>query len=102
MVSCRRFRPGKIAPPPKSPYLVFCMNTPNKILVLRFSSIGDIVLASPLLRVLRKRFPSAQIDFVTRKEYAELVRSNPNLNYTYEFDTAEGFNGLRALRRRIR
>lgn len=78
------------------------MNTPNKILVLRFSSIGDIVLASPLLRVLRKRFPASQIDFVTRKEYAELVRSNPNLNYTYEFDVAEGFDGLRTLRRRIR
>jgi lipopolysaccharide heptosyltransferase II len=77
------------------------MNTPNKILVLRFSSIGDIVLSSPLLRALRTRFPKSQIDYVTRKEYAELVRSNQNINYTYEFDTAEGFNGLRALKKRI-
>jgi len=77
------------------------MNTPNKILVLRFSSIGDIVLSSPLLRVLRARFPKSQIDYVTRAEYAELVRSNQNINYTYEFDAASGFAGLRALKKRI-
>ena len=77
------------------------MNTPKKILVLRFSSIGDIVLSTPLLRVLRTRFPKSQIDFVTRKEYAELVRSNQNINYTYEFDAADGFNGLRILKKRI-
>ena len=78
------------------------MNTPKKILVLRFSSVGDIVLSSPLLRVLRSKFPKCQIDYVTRTEYAELVRSNPNINYTYEFNTADGFNGLKTLKKRIR
>ncbi|HEY6952058.1 MAG TPA: hypothetical protein VI758_06600, partial [Bacteroidota bacterium] len=77
------------------------MNTPEKILVLRFSSIGDIVLSSPLLRVLRARFPESQIDYVTRKEYAELVKSNQNINYTYEFDSSGGFSALRALKKRI-
>jgi lipopolysaccharide heptosyltransferase II len=77
------------------------MNTPKKILVLRFSSIGDIVLSSPLVRVLRAKFPQSQIDYVTRKEYAELVRSNQNINYTYEFDARDGFNGLRALKKRV-
>ncbi len=78
------------------------MNTPGKILVLRFSSIGDIILSSPLLRVLRKRFPQSQIDYATRKDYAELIRSNQNINYTYELDTDEGIRGLWALRKRIR
>ncbi len=78
------------------------MNTPDKILVLRFSSIGDIVLSSPLLRVLRKRFPQSQIDYVTRKDYAELVRFNQNINFTYEFDINLGFRGLHELRTRIR
>lgn len=77
------------------------MNIPNKILVLRFSSIGDIVLSSPLLRVLRSRFPQSQIDFVTRKDYADLIKSNPNLNYTFEFDVTSGFDGLRALKKTI-
>jgi heptosyltransferase-2 len=78
------------------------MFIPDKTLVIRFSSIGDIILASPLLRVFRKRFPASQIDFVTRKEYAELVRYNPNLNFTYEFDAQRGFNELRRLKSRIR
>ncbi|MEX0736950.1 MAG: lipopolysaccharide heptosyltransferase II [Bacteroidota bacterium] len=78
------------------------MNTSLKTLIIRFSSIGDIILASPLLRVLRTKFPQGQIDFVTRKEYAELVRNNHNLNLTYEFDASTGFDGLRALKKRIK
>lgn len=78
------------------------MPTPNKTLIIRFSSIGDIVLASPLLRVLRKKFPSSQIDFVTRKEYADLIRYNPNINFTLEFDATQGFRALRYLKEKIR
>jgi heptosyltransferase-2 len=78
------------------------MNTPGKILVLRFSSIGDIVLSSPLLRCLRTRFPDSQIDYATRKEYAELVKANQNINFTYEFDASKGFGELRAIKKRIR
>ncbi|MGB2868796.1 MAG: lipopolysaccharide heptosyltransferase II [Bacteroidota bacterium] len=78
------------------------MFTPDKTLVIRFSSIGDIVLSSPLLRVLRARFPKSQIDYVTRREYAELVKFNHNLNFTYEFDTMGGFEGLRRLKKRVR
>jgi lipopolysaccharide heptosyltransferase II len=91
-----------IAPPKNSPYFSFIVFTPDKTLVIRFSSIGDIVLVSPLLRVLRKKFPSAQIDFVTKKEYAELVRYNRNVNFTFEFDAAPGFGGLYHLKEKIR
>ena len=78
------------------------MIIPNKTLVIRFSSIGDVVLASPLIRVLRKRFPSSQIDFVVRKEYSELIRYNPNLNHTFEFDAQGGFQELHRLANTIR
>lgn len=78
------------------------MDVHTKTLVIRFSSIGDIVLAAPFLRVLRKRFPEGQIDFVTRSEYAELVRSNQNLNHTYAFDASGGFDKLRDLKKVIR
>ena len=78
------------------------MITPQNILVIRFSSLGDIVLATPLLRALRARFPSAHIDFIVRKEYAELVKYNPNLTKCYEFDTTAGFSGLQKLKKRLR
>lgn len=78
------------------------MKTSHKTLVIRFSSIGDILLSTPLLRVLRARFPQGQIDYVTRSEYAQLVRFNANLNVTHEFNAATGFTGLRELKKKLR
>lgn len=78
------------------------MKTSLKTLVIRFSSIGDIVLSTPLLRVLRGRFPDGQIDFLTKKEYADLVRFNQNLNVTHAYDTSTGFEGLRRMKKKLR
>ena len=83
-------------------YFQHDMIAPEKILIIRLSSIGDIVLAAPLMRVLRVRFPSSQIDFVVRNEYAELVRYNKNLNNIFEFDAKTGFSGLRRLKKQLR
>ncbi|MCB9192721.1 MAG: glycosyltransferase family 9 protein [Flavobacteriales bacterium] len=55
----------------------------QRILVIRFSSIGDIVLTSPVVRALRKRFPEADIRFVTKPQFAELVEHNPYINGVY-------------------
>lgn len=74
----------------------------NKTLIIRLSSIGDIILASPLVRILRKKFPAAVIDFLLKSEYAELMRHNPHLSNIIEFDPQAGFKHLRALRRWIR
>jgi len=43
---------------------------PEKILLIRLSSIGDIVLTTPLIRRLRALFPHAQIDFVVKEAFA--------------------------------
>lgn len=77
------------------------MQHPLKTLIIRFSSVGDIVLSTPFLRVLREKNPKSQIDYVVRKDYADLVRSNQNLNVTYEFDATLGFPGLRELKRKL-
>jgi heptosyltransferase-2 len=78
------------------------VNPPSKTLIIRFSSIGDIVLSTPLLRVLRAKFPNSQIDYVTRSEYAELVQSNHNLNLVHAYDASEGFDGLRRLKKKLK
>ncbi|MBN1397168.1 MAG: lipopolysaccharide heptosyltransferase II [Bacteroidetes bacterium] len=78
------------------------MNEKAKILIIRFSSIGDIVLSSLLIRILRKRFPASQIDFVVRDQYAELIRCNPYLNSVIEFRTGGGFNDLHRFAQRIK
>jgi heptosyltransferase-2 len=51
-----------------------------KFLIIRFSSIGDIVLTTPVIRNLRKRFPQASIHYLTKKKFAILLVSNPYLD----------------------
>ena len=50
-----------------------------KFLVIRLSSIGDIVLTSPLLRCLKNQVPDAEIHFVVKKQYKEVVAYNPHI-----------------------
>ncbi|MBD3308520.1 hypothetical protein GF339_18990 [candidate division KSB3 bacterium] len=74
----------------------------QNILIARLSSIGDIVLTTPLVRVLRKRFPDARIDFLIKQEFAELMQTNPNLSTVYPYDSRSGLTGLAALALQLR
>ena len=64
----------------------------TKFLVIRFSSIGDIVLASPIFRHLKEQvFEGAEVHFLTKKGFASIVEANPYLDkvYTIEESTHE-------------
>ncbi len=45
----------------------------KKILIIRLSSLGDVILTEPLCRALREKYPDGQIDFLVKKEFAEVV-----------------------------
>ncbi len=51
-----------------------------KILILRFSSIGDIVLTTPVIRCLKKKFPEAEIHYATKKSFHAIVQHNPYIS----------------------
>ena len=55
------------------------INDCKHILIVRLSSLGDVLLTTPLIRSLKKRYPLLQIDFLVRAEYAGLLKFNPNL-----------------------
>lgn len=57
-----------------------------KILVLRFSSIGDIVLTTPVVRCLKLQVVNAEIHFATKKQYAEIVTTNPYIDKVHLLD----------------
>lgn len=57
-----------------------------KILVLRFSSIGDIVLTTPVLRCLKTQLPDAEIHFLTKKKFFSLVEHNPYVDKIFTFE----------------
>lgn len=44
-----------------------------KILIIRLSSLGDIILTEPIVRYLRESYPEAEIDYVTKPQFIELV-----------------------------
>ena len=58
-----------------------------KILVVRFSSIGDIVLTTPVLRVLKNQL-NAEVHYLTKKEYSSILKKNPNINKLYSIENS--------------
>lgn len=52
----------------------------KKILVIRFSSIGDMVLTTPVVRCLKKQLPDAKIHYLTKKQYLAVVEANPYID----------------------
>ena len=58
----------------------------KKILVIRFSSIGDIVLCTPVPRLLKRTFPSAEIHFLTKPGYQDLLIENPYVHQIHVLD----------------
>ncbi len=51
----------------------------KKILIIRFSSIGDIVLTTPVIRCLKIQKPEMEIHFLTKKSFKGIVENNPYL-----------------------
>lgn len=48
-----------------------------KVLIIRFSSIGDIVLTTPVIRCLKKQVPGITLHYLTKDAFATIVESNP-------------------------
>lgn len=58
----------------------------TKILIIRFSSIGDIVLTSPIIRSLKKQLNVVNIHYVTKSTFKQILENNPYLDKLYLFD----------------
>lgn len=64
----------------------------KKILVIRFSSIGDVVLTSPVIRCIKNQIEGAEIHYLTKQIFIPLLENNPFLSKTFGFD--DNFNSL--------
>ena len=58
-----------------------------KILVVRFSSIGDIVLTTPVVRMLKKQL-NAQVHYLTKSSYVSLLKNNPYIDSVYQIQNS--------------
>ena len=68
-----------------------------KILIIRFSSIGDIVLTTPVVRCIHKQL-GAEVHFLTKKNFKGIVENNPYIHkvWTIEKDVSEISTDLKA------
>ena len=84
---------------------------PQRVLLIKPSSLGDLVTAMPVLRGLRRSFPQARISWLVSRSLAELIAHDRDLDETILFDRQGLANWWRspragwalwALRRRLR
>jgi lipopolysaccharide heptosyltransferase II len=68
------------------------------ILVIRFSSAGDIILTSLFVRALRRRFPDAKIQYLTKREFAPLVEHSPYIDRVITIEQGWGIRDLARLK----
>lgn len=83
-----------------------------KILIIRFSSIGDIVLTTPIVRCLKQQKPDAEIHYLTKSVFLPVLEANPyiqqvhlldeDLNYSIEKLKQEKFDVVIDLHKNIR
>lgn len=81
------------------------MQTPGRILVIRLSSVGDVVLATPIAGVLKHLYPKAHITWLVDADYVDLVRNNPDIDRVVGFDYMgkhRGPSGIRVLAEQLR
>ena len=55
----------------------------RKILLMRFSSLGDIILMTPLIRLLREGLPESEIHVACKAEYVDIFTENKRINRVY-------------------
>lgn len=70
------------------------MRTSEKILLIRFSSFGDIVQTLSVVAALKNRWPEAEIHWVTRSEFIPLLQEHPSLTKVWGLDKKSGLRGL--------
>jgi ADP-heptose:LPS heptosyltransferase len=59
----------------------------KKILIIRFSSIGDIVLTTPVIRCLKLQIPDVEIHYLTKRSFKSILENNPYISKVHAIET---------------
>ena len=68
--------------------------TAEKILIIRFSSFGDILATFTVMAALRQSFPTAGIHWLTRNDFAEIAQASGEVNQVWSLEKKKGWRGL--------
>jgi lipopolysaccharide heptosyltransferase I len=84
---------------------------PRRVLIVKPSALGDIVHALPVVALLRKRFPAAEISWLVTPAFAPLLEDHPHIDQVWRFDRGprgigwrgvQTFGRLHGLQRQLR
>ncbi len=73
-----------------------------KILVIRFSSFGDILAVLSVFAALHEKFPLAELHWLTRKDFEEIANAGKNVDRVWAVDKKQGFAGLQKIITQLR
>lgn len=65
-----------------------------KFLIIRFSSIGDIIQCMGIIDGIREHFPDAEIHWIARKDMSSFLAMDKRIGKIWAFDKALGLKGL--------
>ena len=64
----------------------------NSILVIRLTSLGDVLLTSPVIRALKNAYPAARVDVAVDSRYAEVWNDNPHIGNVVALEKGQEHN----------
>lgn len=56
-----------------------------KVLVIRFSSMGDVLLTTPIVRAIKEQIPGAEIHYLVKHKHMGVLKGNPHIHRIYTF-----------------
>jgi ADP-heptose:LPS heptosyltransferase len=57
-----------------------------KVLIVRFSSIGDIILTTPVIRCVKQQLKDVEVHFLTKEKFSSVIKQNPYIDKLYTMD----------------
>ncbi len=74
-------------------------NIGTNILVLRFSSIGDIIQTTSVLNTIKKYFPRTSITYLTLSKYKPLLKNHPSIDNLLSINPKKDQTGLKKIKK---
>jgi ADP-heptose:LPS heptosyltransferase len=75
-----------------------------RILIIRLSSIGDVILTTPILKKLKEKYPDLIIDFMVLDKFKDAITGNPNIDNLIIFDKKkhDGYKNMKRLGKELK
>ncbi|KAB2908851.1 MAG: glycosyltransferase family 9 protein [Ignavibacteriales bacterium] len=64
------------------------------ILIIRFSSLGDVLLTTPVVRSLKNSYPETNIDYLVKREYLDALSHNPYIRNVFPYQEGKSLKEI--------